>query len=130
MRNGAKILLVEDDALTAEVLRRVLEKAGYSVELRKEGNEGLRAARSLKPALILLDFMLPNLDGLKVCKFLKCDAATRGIPVMMLSAAADQELQAAARSAGADDFLPKPVDMKLLMEHVRNLLKPSPLPEA
>lgn len=116
------ILVVEDDPLTVQILRRMLEKASYSVECRMDGEEGLSAARALKPALLVLDFMLPSLDGLEICRTLKEDAATSKIPVLMLSAAADEHLEADARAVGVDGFLPKPVDMRSLIDTVGLLI--------
>jgi two-component system phosphate regulon response regulator PhoB len=103
------VLVVEDDPPTALVLRRMLESAGYIVHGLAGGRPVVQKVRELAPALVVLDFMLPDMDGLEICRLLKADAATRQVPILMLTAAAAQDLETRARQAGVSDFLAKPI---------------------
>ncbi len=119
MRHGPTILIVEDSAETRELLRTVLGQEGYTVLEAATGVEALETARREYPNLILMDVMLPGLDGFKICRMLKYDAKYAQIPVLLLSARSsdeDDDLTAAVR---ADGFLTKPVDVPRLLEAVR-----------
>jgi DNA-binding response OmpR family regulator len=118
-----KILVVEDDVELVELLCFNLRKAGFSVGTANDGIEALKKARSLGPDLILLDLMLPELDGLAVCDILRRDPATASVPIIILTAMSSQLARFTGLGAGADDFITKPFSPKLLLERVEERLR-------
>ncbi len=119
------ILVIEDEEDIADLVAFNLRRNDYQVELAHDGLKGLAAARSLLPDLIILDLMMPGLDGISLFKELKRDAATRKIPVMMLTARGQTEDRIHGLEVGADDYMTKPFSPKELMLRVKNLLKRS-----
>ena len=117
-----KILLVEDDAEIVELLSFNLKKAGFSIGTATEGIEGLKKARSLAPDLILLDLMLPELDGFAVCEILRRDPCTASIPIIILTAMTSQLARVTGLSSGANDYITKPFSMKALLSKVESML--------
>src|SRR4029453_18161323 len=105
---GKRILIIEDERDVVDLLTFNLRKAGFAVSTATDGGAGLQAARSEKPAFIILDLMLPKMSGLEVCKILKSDPATRQIPIMMLTAKAEEIDRIVGLEFGADDYVPKP----------------------
>ena len=122
MTTGMRILVVEDDVLILTMLTGILQAAGYEVLTGRDGAEGLSRARAEQPDLILLDVMMPKLDGFKVARLLKSDRNYSHIPIIILTAKAGASDAELARQAGADCYLVKPVDADVLIEHVRRLL--------
>ena len=119
-----RILVIEDDAMMQSVLRDSLEAAGYEVVVAGEGGAGLEAARGARPDLVLLDVNLPDQTGHDVCRKLKAEAATKGIPVVMMTGEAREVvLRVAGLDAGADDYLFKPLGPKVLLARVKSLLQ-------
>lgn len=111
-----KILIIEDHLATVEMLKAILETNGYKVENALDGERGLKIAAAEKPDLVLLDIMLPIFDGIEVCKRLKNNPETAGIPVFIISVRGSTENSKAAREAGAAEYIIKPFDpSKLLM---------------
>lgn len=125
-----KILVVEDEENIQELIQYNLAKEGYQVSCVPSGEKGLEAARSGNPDLVLLDLMLPGLDGLDVCKELKRDAATQGIAVIMVTAKGDETDIVTGLELGADDYVVKPFSPKVLLSRVKAVLrrKYSPAP--
>jgi CheY-like chemotaxis protein len=119
----AKILLVEDNEMNRDMLSRRLERKGYSVVCAMDGQEGVAKTRSENPDLVLMDMSLPVLNGWEATQQLKADAATRGIPVIALTAHAMAEDERKAREAGCDDYDTKPVDLQRLLGKIETLLK-------
>lgn len=117
-----KILVVEDDRDLIELLCFNLRKAGFSVGTAKDGIEALQKARSIGPDLILLDWMLPELDGLAVCEILRRDPAMGSVPIIFLTAMSSQLARLAGLDAGADDYITKPFSPKVLLEQVERRL--------
>jgi two-component system cell cycle response regulator DivK len=117
------ILLIEDNELNRDMLRRRLERRGYSVLVAADGASGLAAARAKRPDLILMDIRLPDLDGRDLAKALKADASTRHIPVIALTAHAMEGDRAAALQAGCDDYDTKPVDLPRLIGLIEALVR-------
>jgi CheY-like chemotaxis protein len=115
----AKILLVEDNEMNRDMLSRRLERKGYSVTIAVDGQEGVTKARAEKPDLILMDMSLPVIDGWEATRQLKGDAATKGIPVIALTAHAMASDEQRAREAGCDDFDTKPVELPRLLEKIQ-----------
>lgn len=118
-----KILVVEDDLELVELLCFNLRKAGFSVGTANDGIEALKKARSLAPDLILLDLMLPELDGLAVCEILRRDPTTASVPIIILTAMSSQLARFTGLGTGADDFITKPFSPKLLLERVEERLR-------
>ena len=119
----AKILIVEDDRSLAQVLEYNLENAGYETVWSMDGQDGLNQARLKLPDLILLDLMIPVLDGLDVCKHLRAAPETRDIPIVMLTAKGEESDQLIGFSVGADDYVVKPFSVKILLERIKSLLR-------
>jgi two-component system alkaline phosphatase synthesis response regulator PhoP len=117
-----KILLVEDNARLLELLRLNLKAAGFSIATASDGIEALNKARSLLPDLIVLDLVLPELDGFVVCESLRKSAATAAIPVIMLSGLCGQFTRLAGLESGGTDFLSKPASPKDLIAKIKALL--------
>lgn len=119
----AKILVVDDERDAAELIEFNLKAAGYDVVTAADGAEALKKARMAAPDLILLDLMLPEIDGLQVCKILRRDPASAGIPIIMLTAKAAEIDRVLGLELGADDYVVKPFSPRELVLRVNNLLK-------
>ena len=118
-----KILVIEDEEDIQELLKFNLVKEGFQVSVAGTGEKGLDAARNHRPDLILLDLMLPSLDGLEVCKLLKNDPHTEAIPVLMLTAKAEDSDIVTGLELGAEDYITKPFSPKVVTARVRNVLR-------
>jgi len=128
LRRGAsmtRILVVEDDRDIAELVGRYLERAGFSVELLSSGGEVQRAMLARPPALLVLDLMLPQIDGLEICRAVRTNVSTAAIPIIMLTAKAEESERIAGLEIGADDYIVKPFSPKELVARVRALLRRS-----
>ena len=121
--DSALVLVVDDEEKNRRLLRDVLELRGYRVIEASHGEEGLRLARAEDPDVILLDIMMPILDGYAVCRELKADAATAVIPVLMVTALRERSSRLEGIAAGANDFLTKPVDTQDVYLRVRNAVQ-------
>ena len=117
------ILAVEDDEDILQLLKYNLTKEGYRVTAVTSGEEGLQLARSTAPDLILLDLMLPGVDGLEVCRRLKIDAKTRQLPIIMLTAKGEETDMVTGLELGADDYITKPFSTRVLLARVRTVLR-------
>src|SRR5215469_7035742 len=124
-----KILVVDDDAELVELVSFNLKQAGYSIGTAADGVEALKKARSLMPDLIVLDVMMPELDGFAVCEILRRDSMTASIPIIMLTALSSELGRMAGLGSGATDFLSKPFSPRLLMERIEDLLKKAQNPQ-
>ncbi|MBW1965999.1 MAG: response regulator [Deltaproteobacteria bacterium] len=117
-----KILIVEDNVDTVDLLRKRLHADGFDTAEAYDGEEGLKKVAEYEPDLIVLDIMMPKLDGFEVCKRLKEDESTRYIPVLMLTAKGDVDSTVKGLDVGGDDYLAKPFDYKELVARIRSLL--------
>lgn len=117
------ILTVEDDADIRDILAFNLEREGYRVAQAEDGGRGLALARELHPQLILLDVMLPVMDGFAVCKALERDPATAHIPVIMLTARGEEVDRIVGLELGADDYVVKPFSMRELLLRIKVILR-------
>ncbi len=120
---AAVILIIDDDDVSRLALRRLLEKDGFQVECAADGQTGLELARTLDPDLVLLDIMMPELDGYQVCRALRDDENLAEIPILMLTSLEDQESRIQGLDAGADDFLTKPFQPRELRARVRTVTR-------
>jgi class 3 adenylate cyclase/CheY-like chemotaxis protein len=123
LRNPPRILVVDDNPTNLEVLRVRLNSQGYEVATAVDGEDALVRARELDPDLVLLDVMMPKLDGISVLKELKRDATLRFIPVILVTAKADTRDVVNGLEAGGDDYLTKPFEQAALVARVRSLLR-------
>lgn len=117
------ILVVEDDKSLADVLSYNLEQQGYLVSVARDGQDGIQQAEVKTPDLILLDIMLPVLDGLDVCRRLRASAITREVLIIMLTAKSEEFDQVVGFSVGADDYVSKPFSVRVLLERIKALLR-------
>jgi CheY-like chemotaxis protein len=118
-----RILVADDNEPNRELLEAYLSDDGHEILMAADGREALEVAQSRQPDLILLDVMMPKLSGYEVCRQLKANSATSAIPILMVTALKDPGDIEKAVSAGADDFLSKPVHRLELKTRVRSLLK-------
>jgi two-component system phosphate regulon response regulator PhoB len=118
-----KILVVDDEEDILELLRYNLLREGYNVSCAASGEEALRLAQSEIPDLLVLDLMLPGIDGLEVTKILKNDSRTRDIPIVMLTAKGEEADIVAGLELGADDYITKPFSPRVLVARVRAVLR-------
>jgi len=118
-----KILVVDDDERITRLYTRGLRPLGYAVQVAHDGPSALSAVRDDRPDLVLLDLMIPILDGYEVCRRLKRDPATRLLPVVLVTGLSERAERIEGLKAGADDFLSKPVDMSELLARVGSLLR-------
>jgi DNA-binding response OmpR family regulator len=120
-----RILVVEDDPDIAALVCRYLDKAGFVSEQASSGRDALRAVATRPPALVVLDLMLPHVDGLEVCRAIRGNQATAGLPIIMLTARADESERIVGLELGADDYISKPFSPNELVARVRALLRRS-----
>lgn len=119
----AKILVVDDEPDAVELIQFNLKSAGFEVVTASDGAEALKKARALLPNLIVLDLMLPEVDGLEVCKILRRDSQTSGIPIVMLTAKAAEVDRVLGLELGADDYVTKPFSPRELVLRIMRLLR-------
>ena len=118
-----RILIVEDDQSLAEIVGYNISQAGFEVITARDGLDGLHQAQIKNPDLIILDLMLPNMDGLEVCRRLRSDPATRHLLVLMLTAKSEETDEVVGFNVGADDYVTKPFSVKVLLERMKALLR-------
>ncbi len=121
------IQIIEDDHLQASLIDREVRKAGYRTNVAYDGMTGLADVRRLRPSLVLLDVMLPELDGHDVCRRLREDQQTQTIPIIMMSALGTEEHKTKGLELGADDYVVKPFGLAELISRIRAVLRRSPL---
>jgi two-component system alkaline phosphatase synthesis response regulator PhoP len=118
-----KILVVDDNAELVELISFNLKRVGYSIGTASNGVDAIKKARSLEPDLIVLDVMMPELDGFAVCEILRRDSATATLPILMLTALSGELGRVAGLGSGASDFLTKPFSPRLLVQRIAELLQ-------
>jgi two-component system phosphate regulon response regulator PhoB len=116
-----RILIIEDERPLTDVLSYKLEREGYETSVAHDGQVGLRKAQTMPPDIIILDLMLPVVDGLEVCRQLRADERTRSVPILMLTAKAEETDQVVGFSLGADDYVTKPFSVKVLIQRIKAL---------
>lgn len=125
-----KILIVDDEAHIVTVLEMRLKAAGYEVVTARDGQEGLELAKKEKPDLLILDLMLPKMNGYLVCSLLKKDSRYARIPVILFTAKARDEDVNLGEEAGADAYVNKPYEPQVLLDKIRELIAAAPPPES
>jgi DNA-binding response OmpR family regulator len=118
-----RILVVEDDPDIAQLVARYLQKAGFTTEVIASGREAVAAISARPPDLLILDLMLPHVDGLEICRFVRGHDKTAATPIIMLTARADESDRIVGLEIGADDYLAKPFSPNELVARVRALLR-------
>lgn len=119
----AEILVVEDEEEILELIAYNLTNEGYGVRSVMSGEDALREVRQKSPDLVILDLMLPGIDGLEVCRTLKGDAATRDIPIIMLTAKSEEADIVTGLEIGADDYMTKPFSRRVLFARIKAVLR-------
>lgn len=117
--NSPKILIIDDEVDLVETIRFSLELEGFQVLAAHNGEEGLNLARKEKPDLILLDLMLPKIDGYKICRLLKFDEKYKHIPILMLTARSQEKDRLLGLETGADEYITKPFDLPDLINKIK-----------
>ena len=117
---AVSVLIVEDDRNIAELLQMYLEKEGYAVTVAYDGGQGLSKFRAIKPDLVLLDVMMPVMDGWAVCRIIRSESQT---PVIMLTAKSETDDKVQGLRAGADDYITKPFEMKEVLARIEAVLR-------
>lgn len=118
-----KILVIEDDPSLTELIKYNLEQESYAVKIEMDGEEGLLSAQTELPDLILLDWMLPNLSGIEVCRRLRRGKSTKSIPIIMLTARSEENERIRGLDTGADDYITKPFSPKELVARIKAILR-------
>lgn len=118
-----KLLIIEDDRSLANVVEYNFANSGYEVFCARDGQDGINQARNRMPDVILLDLMIPVIDGIEVCRQLRAESTTRETPIIMVTAKSEEVDQLIGFSVGADDYVIKPFSVRVLMEKVKTLLR-------
>ena len=126
----ARVLIVEDDRDIAALIAHYLEKTGNTAEIVSDGGRALAQAREAPPDLMILDLMLPGLNGFEVCKALRADSRTAALPIIMLTARGEESERIAGLDVGADDYVVKPFSPNELMARVRAQLRRAAAPSS
>ena len=113
-----RILLIEDDPSMVKIMQSLIKKLGFVFDVAIDGMEGLQKARDLNPDLIILDIMLPKLDGYKISRFLKFDEQYQHIPIIMLTAKSDKKDEKTGKATGANAYITKPFDRQNLIKTI------------
>jgi two-component system phosphate regulon response regulator PhoB len=124
----ARIHIIEDERALTKVLAYNLEREGYEVTVSHDGQEGLTRALTHPPEVVILDLMLPTLGGLEVCRELRANDQTRNVPILMLTAKAEETDQVVGFSLGADDYVTKPFSVKVLLQRIKALQRRTDVP--
>jgi len=122
MAENKRIMIVDDERDLVETLTYRLEASGYTVLTAHDGEEGLEKAREEKPDLILLDVMMPKMDGYHVCRLLKFDEELKDIPIIMLTARGQEQDRKTGTDSGANDYVTKPFESSDLLKKIKEYL--------
>ncbi len=125
--DGRKVLVIDDGEVERQFMAQSLAKAGYTVHAKSDGESGLEAARTIQPDVIILDYLMPGMDGQVVCRKLKSDLQTKDIPIIFLTGSSRPETVITCYDIGADQYLNKPISAKSLIEQVQITLDQNPI---
>ena len=120
---GNKILIVDDERDIVETLVFMLKQKGYECIFANDGEEGLKLAKEEEPDLIILDVMMPKINGYKICRLLKYDARYKKIPIIMITARGQEQDKAIGEETGADEYITKPFEFSTVIEKIEKYLK-------
>jgi two-component system alkaline phosphatase synthesis response regulator PhoP len=123
IKKSAKILVVDDEQDILELIRHTLNKEGYEVHIGANGQQAVEKAIKVKPDLILMDVMMPVMDGMEACRQLKEDPSTSEIPIIFLTARSEEFAELAGFEAGADDYISKPIRARVLSSRIKAILR-------
>ncbi|MBM3399046.1 MAG: response regulator transcription factor [Bacteroidetes bacterium] len=123
VKNMPKILVVDDELDILEIIRHALNKEGFEVHIAANGFQAVEQTRKIKPDLILMDVMMPVMDGMEACRQLKEDNDTKNIPIVFLTARSEEFAELAGFEAGADDYISKPIRPRVLMSRLKAILR-------
>ena len=121
MKNQKKVLIVDDEKDIVETIQFVLEAQGYKCMCAYDGEAGLKKAKDIIPDLMILDVMMPNINGFKISRLLKFDTKYKNIPILMLTARSQKEDKIIGEETGADIYMTKPFDIEELVSNVKSL---------
>jgi len=123
IKQDTQILVVDDEQDILELMRLTLNKEGYEVHVAANGQQAIEKAKKIKPELILMDVMMPVMDGMEACRQLKEDSETSDIPIIFLTARSEEFAELAGFEAGADDYISKPIRSRVLLSRIRAILR-------
>jgi two-component system alkaline phosphatase synthesis response regulator PhoP len=123
IKKATQILVVDDEQDILELIRHTLNKEGYDVHVAANGQQAVEKAKKIKPSLILMDVMMPVMDGMEACRQLKEDPETSGLPIIFLTARSEEFAELAGFEAGADDYISKPIRSRVLLSRIRAILR-------
>jgi len=122
MTGKKRILIIDDEPDLLKALNTRFQAEGYDVITSKDGAKGLEKARKENPDLIILDLMLPKINGYRVCRFIKFDETCKHIPIIILTARVEDEDKKLGKEVGADYYMTKPFDNQELLDHIKNFI--------
>ncbi len=123
IKKATQILVVDDEQDILELIRHTLNKEGYEVHVAANGQQAVEKAKKIKPSLILMDVMMPIMDGMEACRQLKEDPETATLPIIFLTARSEEFAELAGFEAGADDYISKPIRSRVLLSRIRAILR-------
>jgi two-component system alkaline phosphatase synthesis response regulator PhoP len=123
IKKGQKILIVDDEQDILELIRHTLNKEGFEVHVAVNGQQAIDKAKKLLPDLILMDVMMPVMDGMEACRLIKDDATIKDIPIVFLTARSEEFAELAGFEAGADDYIAKPIRSRVLLSRIKAILR-------
>ncbi|MCL9980476.1 MAG: response regulator transcription factor [Bacteroidia bacterium] len=123
IKKSSKILIVDDEQDILELIRHALNKEGYEVHIAVNGQQAIEKTAKVHPDLILMDVMMPVMDGMEACRQLKEDPATQQIPIIFLTARSEEFAELAGFEAGADDYIAKPIRTRVLTSRIKAILR-------
>jgi DNA-binding response OmpR family regulator len=123
IKTMAKILIIDDDVNTTWLMDGYFSKMGYEIRSVNNSNLAVSETDVFQPNLVIIDLMMPGIDGIEICKVLKCSQTTKDIPVLIFSAVGDVNAKVRAFEAGAHDFVTKPIHLEEIKIRIKNILK-------
>jgi two-component system alkaline phosphatase synthesis response regulator PhoP len=123
IKKGQKILIVDDEQDILELIRHTLNKEGFEVHVAVNGQQAIEKTKKLLPDLILMDVMMPVMDGMEACRLIKDDASIKDIPIVFLTARSEEFAELAGFEAGADDYIAKPIRSRVLLSRIKAILR-------
>ncbi len=123
IKKGQKILIVDDEQDILELIRHTLNKEGFEVHVAVNGQQAIEKAKKILPDLILMDVMMPVMDGMEACRLIKDDSSIKDVPIVFLTARSEEFAELAGFEAGADDYIAKPIRSRVLLSRIKAILR-------